>query len=124
TATYMQYAYARNRSIFRKGEEDPQRFRTNPPLPSLGQPQERALALQLLRFGEALDAADRDYKPSAITAYLWHLAKTYSRFSQHRAVLKAETPALRDSRLLLCDLTARVIQKGLELLGIRTVERM
>jgi arginyl-tRNA synthetase len=124
TATYMQYAYARNRSIFRKGDEDAARFRANPPLPSLGQPEERALALQLLRFGEVLEAAAAEYKPNAITAYLWDLAKAYSGFFVNCPVLKAETPPLRDSRLLLCDLTARVIQKGLDLLGIRTLERM
>jgi arginyl-tRNA synthetase len=124
TATYMQYAYARIRAIFRKGEEDPQRFHTDPPVPSLDAPQERALALQLLRFSEALDAAASDYRPSAITAYLWDLAKNYSGFYQNCPVLKAETLALRQSRLLLCDLTARVIQKGLDLLGIRAVERM
>jgi arginyl-tRNA synthetase len=87
-------------------------------------PEERALAVQLLRFPEALDAAAADYRPSLITTYLWDLAKTYSGFFQNCPVLKAETPELRRSRLLLCDLTARVIQRGLDLLGIRTVERM
>jgi arginyl-tRNA synthetase len=124
TATYMQYAYVRNRGIFRKGGEDTQPFRTNPPLPALGHPSERALAMQLVRFSEALDAAAADYRPHLITGYLWDLAKTYSGFFQNCPVLKAETPALRQSRLLLCDLTARVIQRGLDLLGIRTVERM
>jgi arginyl-tRNA synthetase len=124
TATYMQYAYARNRNIFRKGEEDERPYRTDPPLPVLEQPPERALALQLLRFEEALDAAAAEYQPHLITAYLWDLAKSYSGFYQHCPVLKAETPELRRSRLLLCDLTARVIQQGLSLLGIRTVERM
>ena len=69
---------------------------------------------------EALAAAAADYRPNLITAYLWDLAKTYSGFFQNCPVLKAETPELRQSRLLLCDLTARVIQKGLDLLGIRT----
>jgi arginyl-tRNA synthetase len=124
TATYMQYAYARNRSIFREGGEDERPYRTEPPALFLEQPAERALALQLLRFGEALDSAATDYRPNALTAYLWDLAKTYSSFYQTCSVLKAETPALRQSRLLLCDLTARVIQKGLDLLGIQTVERM
>ena len=86
--------------------------------------EERALALQLLRFHDALTAAAAEYKPSLITAYLWDLAKTYSGFFQNCPVLKAETAELRQSRLLLCDLTARVIQRGLDLLGIRTVERM
>jgi arginyl-tRNA synthetase len=124
TATYMQYAYARCRSIFRKGEEDADLYRKHPPAVYLQQPQERALALQLLRFDEALEAAAADYRPNAITSYLWDLAKTYSGFFQNCPVLKADTPALRCSRLLLCDLTARTIQKGLELLGIRTIERM
>ncbi len=124
TGTYMQYAYVRNRGIFRKGNEDPQALRAEPPPVLLGTPEERALAVQLLRFHEALDAAAADYRPSFITAYLWDLAKTYSGFFQNCPVLKAETPELRRSRLLLCDLTARVIQRGLDLLGIRTVERM
>jgi arginyl-tRNA synthetase len=124
TATYMQYAYVRNRGIFRKGEQDESPFRTNPPLPTLEHPAERALAMQLLRFEEALLLAAADYRPSQITGYLWDLAKSYSGFFQNCPVLKAETLALRQSRLLLCDLTARVIQCGLGLLGIRTVERM
>ena len=124
TATYMQYAYARNRSIFRKGSEDTDRFRCDPPAISLGHAAERALALQLLRFGEALAVAANDYRPSAVTAYLWDLAKVYSSFFEACPVLKAESPQLRESRLLLCDLTARVLQKSLDLLGIRTVERM
>jgi arginyl-tRNA synthetase len=124
TATYMQYAFVRNRGIFRKGEVDVQALRADPPPVLLHAPEERALAVQLLRFPEALDAAAADYRPSLITTYLWDLAKTYSGFFQNCPVLKAETPELRRSRLLLCDLTARVIQRGLDLLGIRTVERM
>jgi arginyl-tRNA synthetase len=124
TATYMQYAYARVRSIFRKGQEDERSFRLQPPIPYLEQPHERALALQLLRLQETLEAAAADYKPNIITAYLWDLAKSYSGFHQNCPVLKAETPVLRQGRLLLCDLTARAIQLGLGLLGIQTVERM
>jgi arginyl-tRNA synthetase len=124
TAAYMQYAYARIRSIFRKGEEAVARFRSLPPSVVLQKPQERALAVQLLRFEDALRTAAAEYKPNAITSYLWDLARAYSSFFENCPVLKAETPELRDSRLLLCDLTARVIQKALELLGIRTVERM
>jgi arginyl-tRNA synthetase len=124
TATYMQYAYVRNRGIFRKGEVQEAPFRTKPPKPVLEHPAERALALQLLRFEEALTSAADEYKPSQITAYLWDLAKSYSVFFQNCPVLKAETPQLRESRLLLCDLTARVVRKSLELLGIKTVERM
>ena len=126
TATYMQYAYARCRSIFRKGDEDDGRFRTSPPPVQIVESEERALVLALLRFPEALESAAAEYAPHAITSYLWDVAKAYSSFfaSRRCAVLKADTPQLRDSRLLLCDVTARVIQKALHLLGIRTVERM
>ncbi|MBI3411179.1 MAG: arginine--tRNA ligase [Planctomycetes bacterium] len=124
TATYMQYAYVRNRGIFRKGGVDAAKYRNQPPLPKIDNEHERALAVQLLRFEESLLAAATEYQPSAITSYLWDLAKTYSGFFQNCPVLKAESEELRESRLLLCDLTARVIQKCLELLGIRTVERM
>ena len=123
TATYMQYAYVRNRGIFRKGNEDPAPFRRQPPLPSLEHAHERALALQLLRFDEALEAAAAERRPNLITNFLWDVAKTYSGFNQNCPVLRAETPALRQSRLLLCDVTARTIQQGLGLLGIGTIER-
>ncbi|MBI2808110.1 MAG: arginine--tRNA ligase [Planctomycetes bacterium] len=124
TATYMQYAYARNRSIFRKAGIDAETLRTDPPTVTLETPHERALALQLLRFEEALLSAVAEYQPSAITAYLWDLAKTFSGFFQNCPVIRAESEPLRKSRLLLCDLTARVLQRCLDLLGIKTVERM
>jgi arginyl-tRNA synthetase len=124
TATYMQYAYARCCAIFRKENLDPARFRTDPPAVVLAEPAERALALQLLRFPEAVEAAAADYLPHLITGYLWDLAKSYSVFFENCPVLKAQTPELRDSRLLLVDLVGRVIKQALGLLGIRTVERM
>jgi arginyl-tRNA synthetase len=126
TATYMQYSYARIRAIFRKGGVDAEPLRREPPLPSLDQPEERALGLKLLQFEEALAAAAADLQPHLITAYLWELSKSFSSFYQNPncRVLNAETPELRRSRLLLCDLTGRVIQLCLSLLGIRTVERM
>jgi len=126
TATYMQYAYARCRSIFRKGEVDEERFRSTPPAVLVDEPEERALCLELLRFGAALDAATAEYVPHLLTSYLWDLTKALSSFyaSDRCKVLDAKSPSLRDSRLLLCDLTARIIQQTLHLLGIRTVERM
>jgi arginyl-tRNA synthetase len=124
TATYMQYAYARCRSIFRKGDVDVQALRKSKPLPPTAHPAERALTLQLLRFEETLTAAAAEYLPHLLTAYLWDLAKSYSTFFHDCPVLKAETSDLRIGRLLLCDLTARTIQMTLGLLGIRTVERM
>jgi arginyl-tRNA synthetase len=124
TATYMQYAYVRNQGILRKGGIEPEAFRMRPPRVSLDQPDERALALQILRLGDVLDAAAAEYKPNLITSYLWDLAKSYSGFFNNCPVLKASTPELRQSRLLLSDLTARIIRQCLDLLGIRTIERM
>ncbi|AMV27866.1 Arginine--tRNA ligase [Gemmata sp. SH-PL17] len=124
TATYMQYAYARCRAIFRKGEVGESRFRTNPPALITSHVAERALVLQLLRFPEAVEAAAADYLPHLITSYLWDLAKSYSVFFENCPVLKAESPELKDSRLLLVDLVSRVIKQALDLLGIRVVERM
>jgi arginyl-tRNA synthetase len=124
TSAYMQYAYARVRSIFRKGGVDPEELRTSGAAVLLASPPERDLGLALLRFGETLELALEDYRPNLLTAYLYDLANRYSVFFEQCPVLKAETDSLRTSRLLLCDLTARTIQKGLELLGIEVVERM
>ena len=124
TAAYMQYAHVRCRGIFRKAEQDPAELRRDPPPLTLADPHERALALQLLKFEEALTSAASEYLPHIITGYLWDLAKSYSGFFQNCPVVKAATPELRQQRLLLCDLTARTIQQALDLLGIRVVERM
>ncbi|HEX7449978.1 MAG TPA: arginine--tRNA ligase [Pirellulales bacterium] len=124
TATYMQYAYTRVRGIFRKGEVDVEALRCRRPAILLGQPAERALGLELLRFAEALQFTVTDYRPNQLTTYLFDLANRFSTFFEECPVLKAETAELRDSRLLLCDLTARTIKQGLELLGIEVVERM
>jgi len=125
TATYMQYAYARTKGIVvRKGGVDPEALWRDPPPVLLPTPQERALALALLRFPEAVEAAAADYRPNLISAYLWDLSTTFNSFFEACPVLKADTPVLKKSRLVMCDLTARIIQKGLHLLGIDTVERM
>ncbi|MDO5554394.1 MAG: arginine--tRNA ligase [Planctomycetia bacterium] len=127
TATYMQYAYARVRSIFAKGEiteDDLAAMRAVPNAIVITEPAERDLALTLLRFGEALQGVVKEYRPNQLTAYLYELANRYSSFFEQCPVLRAEEDATRRSRLLLCDLTAKTIRKGLELLGIETVERM
>jgi arginyl-tRNA synthetase len=124
TATYMQYAYARCRAIFRQGQVDDQRIRTNPPAVLISHPAERALVLQLLKFEETLNSAATEYLPHYLTGYLWDLAKSMSVFYENCPVLRAETPELGDSRLLLVDLCGRAIRQALDLLGIRTVERM
>ncbi len=119
TSTYMQYAYARCRSISRKAEY--QRSATDV---LLAEPAERNLALQLLKFEETLVGAGNEYLPHLIASYLWDLAKALSTFYEACPVLTAETPELKASRLLLVDLTSRTIQQALNLLGIHTVERM
>jgi len=124
TSTYMQYAFARGRSIFRKGNVDEAAFRTNPPKVLLTHPAERALAVQLLKFEETLSNAAAEYMPHYITQYLWDVAKAFSGFFEGCPVLTAPSDELKQSRLLLVDLTARTIQTALGLLGIRTVERM
>ncbi len=124
TATYMQYAYARVRAIFRRQKIDIEAHRAAGATIVLGTPAERALGLELLRFGEALDLAAADYRPNQLTGYLFDLANRYSTFYENCPVLRAETEALRRSRLLLCDLTARTIRQGLDLLGIAVVEKM
>jgi arginyl-tRNA synthetase len=124
TATYMQYAYARVRSIFARGGVDAEALRASGAPILLGAPAERALALELLRFAEALDLTLADYRPNQLTAYLFDLANRYSTFFEQCHVLRAESEPLRQSRLLLCDLTARTIRQGLELLGIQVVEKM
>ena len=90
----------------------------------LATPAERALGVEILRFAEALDAVLADYRPNQLTTYLFELANRYSTFFDQCPVLKAETAELRTSRLLLCDLTARTLKQGLELLGIDVVEQM
>lgn len=123
TATYMQYAYARVRSIFSRGGFDAQAISQNAKI-QFTHPSERALAMELLRFDEALEAVAKDNRPNFLTSYLYDLASRYSSFFENCPVLRAESEEVRNSRLVLCDLTARTIQKGLELLGIQTVEKM
>jgi arginyl-tRNA synthetase len=124
TATYMQYSYARVRSIFAKGGFDPAAVRASGAKITLSHEAERALGLQLLRLAEALTQSEAEYMPHYLTAYLFDLAKTYSTFFEKCPVLKAESEELRNSRLLLCDLAARTIRLGLDLLGIKVVEKM
>ena len=124
TATYMQYAYARIRSIFRKGEVLVEMLRRNPSGLTFEMGAERSLAIALLRFEEALEASIADFRPNLLTAYLYDLSNHYSTFFEQCPVLKAPTDETRHSRLLLCDLTARTIKLGLELLNIQVVEQM
>lgn len=125
TATYMQYAYARVQSIFRKGGIDISTLQNSGAQLNVGMPQERALAMEILRFPEALDYVVEDYRPNQLTNYLFdQLARQFSQFFEHCPVLKADDDATRDSRALLCELTGRTLKQGLHLLGIQVAERM
>ena len=121
TAPYMMYAYARIRSIYRKGEEASGEVAGDV---ALVEPAERALGLAILRFAEMLASVGQTLKINVLTEYLYELATAFSRFYESCSVLKADSDAQRASRLKLCDLTARTLQLGLDLLGIRVVERM
>ena len=123
TAPYMQYAYARVRSIFRKAGNIGTSTDTSPPSIRLDEPAERGLALRLLQFPETIETVVAECLPNNLCAYLYDLARTFTTFYESCPVLKAE-PAVRQSRLALSDLTARTIRKGLELLGIETIEQM
>ena len=120
----MQYSVARVKSIFGKGDVDPAELRASDAVLKLEAPAERALGLELLRFSEALDRVAAEYKPNHLTSYLFDLAQRFAEFFEQCPVLKADDEATKASRLLLCDLVARTLEKGLELLGIQTVERM
>lgn len=124
TAAYMQYAFARVSGIFRRGNIDRETLRNSGVEITLDSPTERALALQLLRLSETLHVVSLESRPNYLTAYLFDTANAFSSFFEKCPVLKAETPELQSSRLLLADLTARVIETGLKLLGITAVEQM
>ncbi|MDG2380522.1 MAG: arginine--tRNA ligase [Pirellulaceae bacterium] len=124
TATYLQYSYARVKSIFARGGIDIESLRQSGMRISLEHEKERALGLQILRFSEALEEVSTDYRPNHLTNYLYELATSFSGFFEACPVIKAESTELRDSRALLCDLTARTLQTGLSLLGIQVVEKM
>ena len=124
TATYIQYAYARVCGILRKGEVDVVSLRSAGHSILLTTPQERSLALQLNRFAEALNDVVIDYRPNLLTQYLYETANVFARFYDQCVVLKESDESLRNSRLLLCDATARVMKQGLELLGIGVAEQM
>ncbi|MEU7068080.1 arginine--tRNA ligase [Streptomyces sp. NPDC046161] len=120
TSVYLQYAYARNRSILRKAGET--RPVAHPELALA--PAERALGLHIDQFGEVIADAAAEYAPHKVAAFLFQLATLYSTFFDQCPVLKADTAEQMENRLFLCDLTARTLTKGMALLGIRTPERL
>jgi arginyl-tRNA synthetase len=121
TAPYLQYAYARIRSIFRKAKE--MGVAGQGLAVKLDAPQELALAKHLLNFGVVLEAVAEEYRPNFLSNYLYELAGHFTAFYENCPVLKSE-PEQRASRLILCDLTAGVLKQGLAVLGIETLEQM
>ncbi|MDT0439341.1 MULTISPECIES: arginine--tRNA ligase [Streptomyces] len=120
TSVYLQYAYARIRSILRKAGEA--RPAAHPELELA--PAERALGLHLDQFGETLREIAGSYEPHKLAAYLYQLASALTTFYDQCPVLKADTPEQTENRLFLIDLTARTLHRGMALLGIRTPERL
>jgi arginyl-tRNA synthetase len=119
TAPYLQNAYVRIRSIFRRAEEP-----ANPTAPIfLNEPAERALGLKLLQYAETVPIVLEEFRPNILANYLYELADTYHSFYEACPVIKADA-ANRASRLLLSDITARTLAHGLGLLGIGCPERM
>ena len=120
TAPYLQYAYARIQSLFRRGGVDPSRL-TDAPV--LSNETERRLGVSLLRFQETLEQVASEALPHYLSGYLYGLAGDFMKFYETCPVLDAPV-AVRDHRLKLCALTAETLKRGLGLLGIETVDRM
>lgn len=124
TSTYLQYSFARIQNIFARGNVDLDALRSGPSKMRLDSSFERGLALQILRFQECLEESVVDYRPNLLANYLYQLAKRFAEFYNECPVLKADSDQVRDSRLLLCDLTARTMNLGLSLLGIQVIDKM
>ncbi|MFN0131570.1 MAG: arginine--tRNA ligase [Phycisphaerales bacterium] len=123
TGPYLLYALVRIRSIFRNAEPALQDAAPTADL-LLHEPGERVLGLAILRYPGVVRAVGESLEPHRLVQYLFDLASAFSAFYDACPVLKAQTPALRLSRLRLCHLTARVLADGLAILGIPTLERM
>ncbi|ECC1660193.1 arginine--tRNA ligase [Salmonella enterica subsp. salamae] len=122
TAPYMQYAYTRVLSVFRKADIDEQALASAPVI--ISEDREAQLAARLLQFEETLTVVARDGTPHVMCAYLYDVAGLFSGFYEHCPILSAENDAVRNSRLKLAQLTAKTLKLGLDTLGIETVERM
>ncbi|MDQ7012914.1 MAG: arginine--tRNA ligase [Planctomycetota bacterium] len=124
TGPYLLYALVRTRSIFRRAKERGVALdHAGAPI-IVAEPAEKALALELLRYPSAVRSVAAALEPMRLCAYIYSLAGAYSSFFDACPVLSTEDPAVRRSRLRLCELTARVLEDGLEVLGLPTVERM
>ena len=124
TATYLQYGYARVQGIWRKVDINIDAVRTKPAEFEFETPIERTLAVQLLRFEEALTDVLVDYKPNLLCNYLFDLCQTYFKFFDQCNVKNTESESLKFSRLQFCDLTARTLKTGLGLMNIGVLDKM
>lgn len=122
TAPYMQYAYTRVLSVFRKSGLDESALAAAPVI--LREDREAQLAARLLQFEETLTVVAREGTPHVMCAYLYDVAGLFSGFYEHCPILSAENDEVRNSRLKLALLTAKTLKLGLDTLGIETVERM
>ncbi|APZ56681.1 arginine--tRNA ligase [Salmonella enterica subsp. enterica serovar Apeyeme] len=122
TAPYMQYAYTRVLSVFRKADIDEQALASAPVI--ISEDREAQLAARLLQFEETLTVVAREGTPHVMCSYLYDVAGLFSGFYEHCPILSAENDAVRNSRLKLAQLTAKTLKLGLDTLGIETVERM
>lgn len=122
TAPYMQYAYTRVLSVFRKADIDEQALASAPVI--ISEDREAQLSARLLQFEETLTVVAREGTPHVMCAYLYDVAGLFSGFYEHCPILSAENDAIRNSRLKLAQLTAKTLKLGLDTLGIETVERM
>ncbi|ENN7437668.1 arginine--tRNA ligase [Salmonella enterica subsp. enterica serovar Cerro] len=122
TAPYMQYAYTRVLSVFRKADIDEQALASAPVI--ISEDREAQLAARLLQFEETLTVVAREGTPHVMCAYLYDVAGLFSGFYEHCPILSAENDAVRNSRLKLAQMTAKTLKLGLDTLGIETVERM
>ncbi|HEY2452141.1 MAG TPA: arginine--tRNA ligase [Scandinavium sp.] len=122
TAPYMQYAYTRVLSVFRKAELDESAIVNAAVV--INEDREAQLAARLLQFEETLNVVAREGTPHVMCAYLYDLAGLFSGFYEHCPILSAESEEIRNSRLKLALLTAKTLKLGLDTLGIDTVERM
>ncbi|WP_440723842.1 arginine--tRNA ligase [Klebsiella variicola] len=122
TAPYMQYAYTRVLSVFRKAGIDENAMNDAPVV--IAEDREAQLAARLLQFEETLSVVAREGTPHVMCAYLYDLAGLFSGFYEHCPILSAESQETRNSRLKLALLTAKTLKLGLDTLGIETVERM
>ncbi|HKP02531.1 MAG TPA: arginine--tRNA ligase [Chthoniobacterales bacterium] len=123
TAPYLQNAYVRIRSIFRKAAVAASLWDAREQAIKLTEPEERNLALKLCQFAETVPTVLNDFRPNLLANYLYELANAFHSFYEACPVLKSEEPA-RSSRLALCELGSRVLAKGLDLLGIKVPEKM